>query len=201
MERTKFSPLGGDDIINLGEGGTPGASDPALADLALGGAGNDTFSAGGGLNVMYGGDGNDVFKGGNGENRMHGQNGDDELNSGAANDYLAGQVGNDTINAGGGNDYILPGFGDDVINGGTGNDFVAFNTRYADYQITTDGSTLFVFDTRNCRWNGHGRRCRIISVQRRRSTCCRQRNTTSYHPTDHRFEHQWEQYGGVFRKR
>ena len=142
-------PLGGDDIINLGEGGTPGASDPALADLALGGAGNDTFSAGGGLNVMYGGDGNDVFNGGNGENRMHGQNGNDELNSGAANDYLAGQVGNDTINGGGGNDYILPGFGDDVINGGAGNDFVAFNTRYADYQITTNGSTLFVFDTRN----------------------------------------------------
>jgi len=142
-------PLGGDDIIILGDGGTPGASDPTLADLALGGAGNDTFTSGNGLNVMYGGDGDDIFNGGNGENRMHGQNGDDILNSGIGNDYLAGQVGNDTINARGGNDYILPGFGDDIVDAGAGNDFVVFNTQYSDYQITTDGSTLFVDDTRD----------------------------------------------------
>jgi Ca2+-binding RTX toxin-like protein len=142
-------PLGGDDIINLGEGGTPGASDPALADLALGGAGNDTFTAGGGLNVMYGGDGNDIFNGSNGENRMHGQNGNDELNSGSGNDYLAGQVGEDTINAGSGNDFILPGFNDDIVNAGAGNDFVVFTTESSDYLITQDGATLFVDDKRD----------------------------------------------------
>ncbi len=142
-------PLGGNDVVSLGNGGTPGATDLMLADLVLGGSGDDTMSGGDGLNVFYGGDGNDVFLGGDGENRMHGQNGDDELNSGSSNDYLAGQVGNDTIRAGAGNDYILPGFGDDVIDAGAGNDFVAFNFAFSRYQITTAGIQLAVDDSKD----------------------------------------------------
>lgn len=138
--------LGGNDIVSLGNGGTPGSTDPTMADLVLGGSGNDTLKGGNGLNIFYGGDGNDVIQGGNGENRMHGQIGNDVLISGSSSDYLAGQTGDDTIVAGGGNDYILPGFGNDVIDAVSGNDYVAFNYAFARYRITTTGSQLVVTD-------------------------------------------------------
>ena len=140
-------PLGGDDVVNLGDGGLPGATDPADADLVLGGTGNDILSGGLGLNIFYGGDGNDQVTGGDGENRMHGQNGSDSLVSGSGDDYLAGQTGDDTISGGDGNDYIIPGFGDDVVDAGDGSDFVAFGFAFNRFNITISGSDLVVDDT------------------------------------------------------
>lgn len=140
-------PLGGDDIVNLGDGGLPGATNPADADLVLGGSGNDVLSGGLGLNIFYGGDGDDQVTGGDGENRMHGQNGSDSLISGAGNDYLAGQLGDDTISGGDGNDYIIPGFGDDVVDAGDGNDFVVFSFAFNRFNITISGDELVVDDT------------------------------------------------------
>ena len=140
-------PLGGDDVVDLGDGGLPGATDPVEADLVLGGIGNDVFTGGLGLNIFYGGDGDDQFTGGDGENRMHGQNGNDSLISGASNDYLAGQIGDDTISGGGGNDYIIPGFGDDIVDAGGGNDFVVFGFAFNRFNITISGSDLVIDDT------------------------------------------------------
>jgi hypothetical protein len=140
-------PLGGDDVVDLGDGGLPGATDPVDADLVLGGIGNDVFTGGLGLNIFYGGDGDDLFTGGDGENRMHGQNGNDSLISGASNDYLAGQIGDDTISGGGGNDYIIPGFGDDIVDAGGGNDFVVFGFAFNRFNITISGSDLVIDDT------------------------------------------------------
>ena len=132
---------------DLGDGGLPGATDPADADLVLGGLGNDVFTGGLGLNIFYGGDGDDQFTGGDGENRMHGQNGNDSLISGASNDYLAGQIGDDIISGGGGNDYIIPGFGDDIVDAGGGNDFVVFGFAFNRFNITISGSDLVIDDT------------------------------------------------------
>lgn len=140
-------PLGGDDIVNLGDGGLPGATNPTDADLVLGGSGNDVLSGGLGLNIFYGGHGDDQVTGGDGENRMHGQNGSDSLISGAGNDYLAGQLGDDTISGGDGNDYIIPGFGDDVVDAGDGNDFVVFSFAFNRFNITLSGDELVVDDT------------------------------------------------------
>ena len=140
-------PLGGDDVVDLGDGGLPGATDPADADLVLGGLGNDVFTGGLGLNIFYGGDGDDQFTSGDGENRMHGQNGNDSLISGASNDYLAGQIGDDIISGGGGNDYIIPGFGDDIVDAGGGNDFVVFGFAFNRFNITISGSDLVIDDT------------------------------------------------------
>lgn len=140
-------PLGGDDIVDLGDGGLPGATDPADADLVLGGTGNDVLSGGLGLNIFYGGDGDDQVTAGDGENRMHGQNGSDSLTSGAGSDYLAGQLGDDTIFGGDGNDYIIPGFGDDVVDAGDGNDFVVFGFAFSRFNITISGESLVVDDT------------------------------------------------------
>ena len=140
-------PLGGDDVVNLGDGGLPGATDPADADLVLGGTGNDVLSGGLGLNIFYGGDGEDQVTGGDGENRMHGQNGSDSLISGAGNDYLAGQLGDDTISGGDGNDYIIPGFGDDVVDAGDGVDYVVFGFAFSRFNITLNGDELVVDDT------------------------------------------------------
>ncbi|MFK7769483.1 MAG: matrixin family metalloprotease [Mariniblastus sp.] len=140
--------LDGDDIIDVGDGGVAGTAGVGQADLALGLNGNDTFTGGTGLNVLYGGNGEDVFVGGSGENRIHGQNGDDNITGGAANDYLAGQNDNDTINGLGGADYILPGFGDDVVDAGGGNDFVVFTSTASNYEITGSGQDLVVRDIR-----------------------------------------------------
>lgn len=140
-------PLGGDDIVHLGDGGLPGATDPVDADLVLGGTGNDILSGGLGLNIFYGGDGDDQMTGGDGENRMHGQNGDDSLDSGSGDDYLAGQTGDDTISGGDGKDYIIPGFGDDVVDAGDGRDFVVFGFAFSRFKITISSFDLVVDDT------------------------------------------------------
>ena len=131
--------LGSDDILNVGNGGTE-----ANRDLALGFDGNDQFTGGTGVNVLYGGEGNDVFRGGSGVNRLFGQNGNDTLTGGSSADLLAGANGDDVIAGAGGNDYILPGQGDDQVNAGSGNDIVALPADVDDYKIFRELSTTGV---------------------------------------------------------
>ena len=138
--------LGGDDYINLGDGGISGTSN---LDFAIGGDGDDYMTGGLGVNVFYGGNGNDEINGGTyGRNRMHGQHGNDKLFGGRDRDYLNGGFGNDEVYGSGGNDYMISGFGNDKFNGGTGIDMVKFTGAKTNYRVT--GSSEFTIrDQRN----------------------------------------------------
>ena len=71
----------GDDLIRVVGGIT-------LPVFAFGGAGNDSISGGGGLNVLMGGDGDDLLVGGDGRNILIGGNGADRIQGGGADDLL-----------------------------------------------------------------------------------------------------------------
>ncbi|GAA4010632.1 beta strand repeat-containing protein [Sphingomonas humi] len=94
-----------------------------------GGAGNDTFSAEGGFNLMFGMAGNDRLEGGDGM---------DYLNGGSGNDVMLGGAGDDTLISN--NRYSEPGkdTGVDVIDGGSGNDTAFIDRANATTDITFD---------------------------------------------------------------
>ena len=87
-----------------------------------------------GFTIAYGGAGNDLFDGGDGLDAFLGMAGNDSLNGGGGNDILLGSAGRDVINGAAGNDIIrgqggsgdilTGGLGDDSIDGGVGNDRV-----------------------------------------------------------------------------
>lgn len=93
-----------------------------------GGAGNDTFVAEGGFNIMFGRGGNDRLEGGDGF------------------DYLAGGAGNDVLLGGAGDDFLLsaaaPGdsgnMGVDVLDGGAGTDRAVIDRSTATAKIRFD---------------------------------------------------------------
>ena len=91
----------------------------------IGGAGSDSFSAGGDLPVLIsGGAGNDTLTGGTANDILLGDDGDDHLSGGAGNDRLYGFEGDDVLFGGHGDDVILGSGGEDVIDGGDGVDEV-----------------------------------------------------------------------------
>ena len=121
--------LGGNDTITV---------DPSIVTptTVLGGAGNDTMTAGGGADVLNGGAGRDSLEGGGGADSMVGGagndslvdgTGDDHMDGGAGNDLLEGGAGNCTMLGGAGNDTLQGGAGDDHIDGGKGTDHVDFD--------------------------------------------------------------------------
>ncbi|WP_293776173.1 hypothetical protein [uncultured Oxalicibacterium sp.] len=110
---------------------TTGAGDTILvgdgSKYLVGGAGNDTITAGVGAVT------NGVILGDNGVITLDASG--SHLARIETTDYLAGIGGNDTITTGDGNHYVLGGIGNDAITTGTGNDFlfgdngvITFNT-------------------------------------------------------------------------
>ena len=84
-----------------------------VADIIVGGNGNDK---------VRGGTGGDRLKGGNGNDKLYGEGDDDILNGGAGKDRLFGGEGNDQLKGGGSNDRLDGGPGDDILKGGGGRD-------------------------------------------------------------------------------
>ncbi|MEM8789984.1 MAG: LamG-like jellyroll fold domain-containing protein [Pseudomonadota bacterium] len=69
-------------------------------------AGNDTFNAGSGNDVVYGGAGDDTVNAGTG---------DDSVEGGYGDDLIYGGEGNDTMDGGWGSDALFGGAGDDTL--------------------------------------------------------------------------------------
>jgi Ca2+-binding RTX toxin-like protein len=135
--------LGGTPAADLLSVGTKGASFTADGDLditfsqlpasveLLGGAGNDTLTAGGGYGTalafpgrvtLRGDDGDDVLSGSILEDLMVGGAGADTLDGGSGNDDLLGEGGADTLYGRDGNDRLVGGAGADSLSGGNGDD-------------------------------------------------------------------------------
>lgn len=81
-----------------------------LANVLVGGAGND---------ILSGLAGNDTLQGGVGSDQLFGGDGNDTLQGGADNDLLYGGGGNDILQGGAGSDRFVfeNGFGQDSVNG------------------------------------------------------------------------------------
>lgn len=123
--------------LMMGGGGNDSLSSSAGNDVLLGESGNDKLSAGDGGDVLYGGMGSDTLYGGKGEDILYARGGfpldnlildnknTDTLYGGAGQDILHGDDGNDYLNGG---DLNSP-FDDnaDTLYGGAG-----FNTFVVD---------------------------------------------------------------------
>ncbi|WP_188750317.1 calcium-binding protein [Marinobacterium zhoushanense] len=107
-------------------------------ELAIGGAGNDTFTATGSSSVtIAGADGNDTISGSEFSDRLYGGSGDDNLTGNAGDDALFGGAGADTLAGGAGDDLLIGGAGSDTLLGGTGHDVLGIDAD--DLQANLDG--------------------------------------------------------------
>ena len=109
-----------------GEGDSVGES----IEFILGGAGNDTLSAGGSNVVgLYGGAGDDTLQAMSSPSTdvqfADGGPGDDELVGGSFIDFLLGGDGADTLRGGAGPDELAGGAGRDLVRGENGEDAVS----------------------------------------------------------------------------
>lgn len=98
----------------------------SMANVIVGGDGNDILYGGGGDDKIYAGAGNDVMDGGDGHNILYGSTGNDKIYGGAAGSKLIGGSGNDTIVGGAGSDLIVGGSDADVMTGNGGIDTFSF---------------------------------------------------------------------------
>lgn len=89
-----------------------------LANLLIGGSGDD---------ILSGLAGNDTIKGGAGDDVLFGNTGDDLLIGNTGNDILLGGDGNDWLNGQDGNDILHGDFGSDTLIGGGGSDRFAYD--------------------------------------------------------------------------
>ncbi len=92
-----------------------------FADVLIGNAADNIFSAGAGNDTLYGGDGNDWIYAGFGDARTT-----NFIDGGNGNDKLEGSGGADTVIGGAGADVIRAGSDRDVLEGGTGADVFWF---------------------------------------------------------------------------
>jgi Ca2+-binding RTX toxin-like protein len=107
-----------DNFIGTGNG---------LANIIIGGRGNDALFGMGGNDQLQGGLGNDFLDGGDGADNLQGGNGNDVIIGGAGADTISGGTGDDVINGQAGND---------TMDGGTGNDIFAFSANLGQDRIT-----------------------------------------------------------------
>ncbi len=100
------------------------------------GDGNDSFTAGPGVQAVYvngglgndsisGGDANDTLTGAAGKDKIDGNAGNDRINGGKGNDIITGGDGVDRLYGDDGNDKIFGQAGVDRLFGGNGNDFLS----------------------------------------------------------------------------
>lgn len=128
-----------------------------VADLMLGGGGNDVLKSHGGDDVLIGeggndkldgGAGNDLLLGGSGQDNLVGGEGNDTLDGGDGHDFLEGGAGNDNLIGGAGDgDILLGGAGDDVLYGGAGLDFVQGGEGNDTYEFKGNWGTDIVYDS------------------------------------------------------
>jgi len=119
-----------------GDSGGSEQDDIVDAEILIGGASNDTFTAATGVAVtMSGGKGDDVLTGDSGADVLNGEAGNDTLAGGGGADVLNGGDGDDTFDEGTSNN------GADVFNGGAGLDTVDYSGRTANagVKVTMDG--------------------------------------------------------------
>jgi Ca2+-binding RTX toxin-like protein len=95
-----------------------------LAALGLSGVGNDTYTGGSGIDIVFGGDGNDRIDGGAGFDFLVGGNGDDTVDGMTDDDVVFGGPGDDDLTGGAGNDRLESEGGDDIFRGGADNDSI-----------------------------------------------------------------------------
>ena len=142
-------------MANLGEA-------TELADILIGGAGDDEISGGGGndiieggshrdileggagRDVVLGGSGADVIGGGGGRDTLRGGSSDDVLTGGADRDFLRGDTGADLLNGDGGDDRLWGDEGNDTIYGGDGDDLLAGGTG-DDLMVGGAGADRFIY--------------------------------------------------------
>ena len=121
-------------------------SSDAIADLIIGGKGNDTLHGNDGNDNIQGNDGNDTMFGGTGNDTMFGGNGKDTVHGDDGNDNIQGNEGNDTLFGDRGDDFISGGNGNDIAHGGTGNDTLSGGAGI-DTLTGGEGYDQFVLDT------------------------------------------------------
>lgn len=145
IDAVSFTPLGGDDSLQGGNGN----------DLVTGGSGNDTIGGGNGNDTLLGEDGDDFIVGEGGTDSLDGGNGTDTLDYsgnpsdivmdiqagtatfagitenfsrfevydlGSGDDIVTGSTASDTVFTNDGNDSISGGSAGDVFSLGNGND-------------------------------------------------------------------------------
>jgi hypothetical protein len=117
-----------------GEGGDDQLTGFNLADLLVGGLGNDRINPGQGNNVVWGDDlddqdgstgGVDTISTLDGNDIIYGGAGNDPINAGGGDDYVYGGRGNDNLTGGNGNDRLYGGLGNDILSGDAGNDLLS----------------------------------------------------------------------------
>lgn len=95
-----------------------------LADLLLGGQGDDVVKGLGDPDTLRGNDGEDTLRAAAGIDLVAGGGADDVLRGGADDDTLRGQGGNDNLAGGDGDDVLNGGTGMDTCSGGAGNNAI-----------------------------------------------------------------------------
>jgi len=146
--------LGGDDVMNGGNGGFDalyGGDGNDTIDLtfstrgsAKGGAGNDiiTGSNGGQGDFIEGEAGDDVIEGLKGADQLSGGDGNDIIRGGDDGDFLDGGLGNDILEGGSGQNSLDGFHGDDILRGGEGEDHLFGNVGNdtVDYSLILTGA-------------------------------------------------------------
>jgi Ca2+-binding RTX toxin-like protein len=128
-------------------------SQASSQDILVGGALNDSITAGNGFDFVdggagndyvYGAAGNDILRGGAGNDSVYGGVGDDTLAGDGGNDYLSGGAGNDALHGGDGADFLSGDDGDDRLDGGAGADRLIGGSGF-DILTGGGGADTFVF--------------------------------------------------------
>jgi Ca2+-binding RTX toxin-like protein len=97
----------------------------SAADIAYGGAGNDTIYGWSGNDRLYGEAGDDVIDAGKGDDKVYGGDGTDKMYGGDGADFISGEAGLDWLFGDNGNDSIYGGQGPDRMYGGSGHDWMS----------------------------------------------------------------------------
>lgn len=119
----EFAGLAGNDTLTAGGGIDTVYTSGNINLAAMANVENIVFTGTGPVSIIGTADGN-TLNGGVGGDGIDGGAGNDVLNGGDGNDSLYGGVGEDVLNGGNGFDYLRGDAGNDTLNGGADNDFL-----------------------------------------------------------------------------
>ena len=115
-DRIEFVGGAGNDTMTAGAG--------VAGVFMLGGAGDDRMTGNEVRNSLQGGDGNDTLDARGGPDGLFGQGGNDNLDGGEGDDFMEGGIGNDSLTGGPGRDSMHGNEGDDTLSGGDDDDLL-----------------------------------------------------------------------------